>query len=267
VSFSPALTDLLYDLGLGEHVVGVTRYCNPPDDEPPRVVGDRDRIQAETVLAVEPDVLLVQSNPDEFAAVKALDPSIRIEHFKIETLADVAAAVGRIGEIVGARQTAELHRRQFLDKLKTVRERVEGLERPRVLFVMGTAQPSTGGRETFLGEMIELAGGVNAASARGYHGWKRLNRENILAMTPEVLICMTTPEQVDAAREYWQTLGDLPAVRQGRVHIVTDPRWTIPSLRSASYAKKLAEKIHPELAGHSIREPSHRPTASSRAGG
>jgi len=244
VSFSPALTDLLYDLGLGEHVVGVTSYCQPAGEPAPPVVGDRGRVNAEAILAVRPDLLLVQQNVEDFGAVTALDASIRVEHFEIETLADVAAAAERIGELAGRPAAGRQRRAAFEDAMQQLRNRLAGRQRVPTLLVMGFERPSTGGTRTFVDEMISLAGGSNAAAARGYAGWKTLNRENILAMAPEVLVCQVAPGQEGAAREYWQSLSSLPAVAAGRVHIVTDPRWTIPSLRSVEYARELARMIH-----------------------
>ena len=249
VSFSPALTDMLYDMGLGEHVVGVTSYCRPPADSAPPVVGDRSRVSAEAILAVRPDVILIQQNPDDFGAVKSIDPSIRIEHFKIETLDDVASTIERIGAIAGDPELAAAHKNTFLAKLESVRRSVTGQPRLKVLFIGGIERPHTGGKGTFLDEMIRLAGGRNAAADRGYEGWKTLNRENILAMSPEVLICQVSPAREAEAREYWKTLSHLPAVASGRIFVVTDSRWTIPSMRSADFAEKLAAMVHPESEG------------------
>ena len=244
VSFSPALTDLLYDIGLGDHVVGVTRYCMPPAGCAPRVVGDRANVRAEPILSVRPDVLLIQQNPDDFGVLRGLAPDLRIEHVRIETLADIAAAVERIALIAGRGDLGRRRKAEFQADLDAVRTRVAGMKPKSVLFVTGYDPPSTGGRGTFVDEMIGLAGGTNAASARGYAGWKKLNRENILAMKPEVLVCQVPPGDQARAREYWQTLDDLPAVRDREVFLVTDRRWTIPSMRSAELAGKLAEMIH-----------------------
>lgn len=248
VSYSPAITDMLYDMGLGAHVVGVTNYCRPPASFSPAVVGDRSRVSAEAIMAVEPDVIIIQQNPDDFGAVRRHRPNLRIEHLRIETLGDIASSVERIGRIVSRPGLGQQHRQAFERKLDAIRVRVAGRARPKVLFVGGFDRPFTGGKETFIDEMIRVAGGTNAAAERGYEGWKTLNRENILAMAPEVLVCQVDEAQRPGARAYWQSMGDLSAVRDGRVFIVTDSRWTIPSLRSAAFAAKLCDMIHPPAA-------------------
>ena len=243
VSFSPALTDLLYQMNLGSHVVGVTSYCIPPAGERPPVVGDRSRVSAEAILAVKPDLVLIQQNPADFGAVRSIDPRVRIEAFTIETLADVAAAIGRIGALTGTQDQAAAAGKAFEEKLSAVRRSVEKADRPKVLLLIDYDRPSTGGAGTFIDEMIQLAGGSNAAADRGYSGWKNLNRENIQAMAPDVLICLTSAGQEQAALEHWRSFSDSPAVKANRVYVLTDRRWTIPSIRSADFAAELAGMI------------------------
>lgn len=246
VSFSPALTDILFGMGLGEHVVAVTNFCLLPDGQSRQRVGDRQDSSAEAILVMEPDVLMIQQNPDQFEQVRRLDPSIAVEHFQIETLADVRSAIERVGKLAGDEQLGVEKARQFADELQAVRDAVASRPRPRVLLVMGYDSPSTGGEGTFIGEMIETAGGVNAAVLRGYKGWVNLYRENIQAMAPDVLVCLVSDQgQEQQARQYWQGLSDVPAVRNGRVFVVTDPRWTIPSIYSPRYVGLLAQMIHP----------------------
>jgi len=245
VTYSPAITGIVCAMGLGGHVVGLTGYCEPPAGLNPPVVGDRARISAEAILAVRPDLLLVQQNIDDFGAVKALAPDVRIEHFTIETLGDVAEAIRRIGRLIGRAELGERHSRAFEARLQSVSRRVSLLPRPSVLFVIGYERPLTGGTGTFVDEMITLAGGANVAAEQGYAGWKNLNRENILAMAPEVLICQTKPGREQAARDYWLGLNDLPAAKEGRIYTVTDDRWSIPSVWSADLAARLSMLIHP----------------------
>jgi iron complex transport system substrate-binding protein len=250
VSFSPALTDLLFDMGLGDHVVGVTNYCMLPSGQTDiPAVGDRTRVSAEAILAVKPDVVLIQQNPQDFGAVRNIAPAVRIEHVRLETLLDVAAAVEQVGGIVGRQDLARSQGKAFTDKIEALRRQAGQQPRAKVLFTLGYERPGTGGAGTFVDEMITLAGGLNAAAERGYTGWPNLNRENILAMAPEVVVCQVAAGQEEQGRQYWQSFGDLPAVKSKRVFVVTDRRWTIPSMRSADLAAQLAEMVRSSDAG------------------
>jgi len=245
VTFSPALTDLVFDMGLGDHVVAVTSQCQLPPGQQRRIVGDAFTVNTEAILSVQPDALLIQMDPRQFEVVRKIKPDVGIEHFTIEKIDDVTAAVERIGRIVGKEEVGKLAAERFRGELDAVRRRVADRPRPRVLFVMGYKEPSTAGGGTFVGEMIEIAGGRNAA-AESYDGWKSLNLEYILSARPDVLVCWTAPNEANEAREYWSGLGDLPAVRERRVLVVTERDWTIPTTRLAGYVSRLADLIHPE---------------------
>jgi iron complex transport system substrate-binding protein len=246
VAYSPALAEMLFDMGLGEQVVGVTKFARLPEGVGRPVVGDRFHVNAEAILAVEPDVVVIQQDPGDFQPLLTVRGDVRVEHFEIETLADAAEAVERLGRIAGREDVGRQARERFEARLEAVRRRVADRPRPRVMFVMGYDRPSTAGRGSFIEQLIELAGGANAA---GYAvRWPRTNAEAILRAQPEVLICQVDPGREDDARRYWQKLADLPAVRDGRVHVVTDPHWTIPSLRIADIAERLAALLHPEAA-------------------
>jgi len=245
VAFSPALTQILFDMGLGDHVVGVTSQCILPPGESRERLGDAINHDPETVIWADPDIMLVQMQIKHFAAVAGLAPEIRIEHFKIESLAHVRDAIKRIGSLVKDAQAANRTVAQFDAKLAAIRERVAGRARPRVLFTLGYWNPSVPGRGTFIGDMIELAGGVNAGAPDGAHlRWRNPTLEEISVAAPDVIICQVDTGKEEQAREYWLQRSDLPAARTGRIHIVTDRRWTIPSTYSPVLAERMAEMIH-----------------------
>jgi len=244
VSFSPALTQILCDMGLADRLVGVTTFCPQPSGRTVPIVGDRMTVSTEAVLNVDPDVVLIQQNPQDFAALRSVKPGVRIEHFTIETLANIASAIQRAGELAGRDDLGRDCRSRFEAELDAVRVRVTELPRPRVAFLYGFDGPAVAGKGTFLDEMIELAGGTNAAAEK-YDRWANISNEGVLALSPEVLVCLVEPGTESAAREHWRRLADVPAVASGRVHVVTDRNWTIPSTRSSALAAALADMLHP----------------------
>lgn len=245
VSFSPALTAMLFEMGLGDHVVGVTTYCDLPPGQTRPVVGDRHSINIERILSVEPDVMLVQQQESDFDALRSARPGLKIEHFSIETLADIPVAIERVGKIAGREPLGTELRKQFEDRLSAVREAVKNLPRPRVLFLTSFDPPSIAGKSSFLHEMIELAGGEDVTSR--YPRWTQINVEQILTMQPDSILCLAEPGQETQAKEYLLSLKNTPAVREGRVYVVIDRHWTIPSTRLAELTQDLAKIIHPGI--------------------
>jgi len=245
VCFSPAITAMLFEMGLEDHIVGVTTYCTVPEGLDIPVVGSQLNIRAEPIAAVDPDVLLTQTVPRRFETVRKLKPNITIEYVRIETLGDIAATMERIAAVLDRPEKGIAARRRFEAKLAEVRRRVAGLAPRRALFVMGHRDPSVAGRDTFMNEMIEVAGGVNAAAAK-YEGWKSVGVESILKLAPEVIVCQSGAAAADEARRYWAELAR-SAGRNVRVHVVTDKRWTIPTGRMADpLADRMADIIHPD---------------------
>ena len=257
VSFSPALTRILFDMNLGHHVVGVTRFCRLPDGiERPRI-GDAESISAETILAVRPDIILTQSLPERFRGVTDADPRVKVVAIPIVRLDDVPVAIERIGEVVGQPELAAATRDAFLARLASVRRSVAAREPVRVLFVMGTDRPTAFGPDNFVHDLIELAGGTNAgADVAGTAPWRPTHIDAIVATAPDVIVCHVPSAQADRARAYWLQWSNLPAARAGRVVVMTDPDWLRPSMRLAELAAVLAEKIHPDLAGATTAEVS-----------
>ena len=253
VSFSPAITRILFDMGLGGQVVAVTRFCQPPGGvERPRV-GDAFNISTDAILAVRPDVIFAQTSPAKFEGVRASRPDVKVVRLPLERLSDVPAAAARIGEVVGRPDLAAACRAAFDAKVEIVRKRVAGRRRPRVLFVMGTDRPTAAGGGNFVHDLIELAGGVNVgAEIPGTTRWRRTHIDAIARVAPDVVICQSLARgSAAAARAYWLQWRDLPASAGGRVYVVTEPDWSIPSTRLPDLALRLAELIHSPAAAPS----------------
>jgi len=192
------------------------------------VVGDQLNIRAEPILSVHPDVLLAQTQANRFESVKQLAPEMRIEPIRIETLGEIGEAMEKVGVALGASETGREAREAFESRLDSVRQLVAGRPCPRVVFVLGHESPAVAGAGTFLQDLIEVAGGANASGER-YDGWKRVSVEALLALAPDVVICQTTPDEAEEARDYWEKVLRLQTGSDVRVHVVTDHRWTIPT--------------------------------------
>ncbi|MBN2210626.1 MAG: ABC transporter substrate-binding protein [Sedimentisphaerales bacterium] len=239
VTFSPALTSMIVALGLEDHLVGVDRYSVLPENLRRPIVGDTLNIRSEPILAVRPDIILSQVDVSCFEPVLRIDPHIRAEYVRIESLADVSAAVELLGRLVGKADVARRQQRDFDAALDRIRRRCANLPRKRVLFVLGYHNPSSVGGGTFVGQLIECAGGVNIM-ADEFELWKQPSLERIIALKPDVVICQVSAPQAEQAELYWRELLGQAV----DVHIVTDDRWTIPGLHLTTFADRLAQMIH-----------------------
>jgi len=246
IPYSPALGALMFEMGLGDCVAGITRWTPLPPNVKRPIVGDVQSPDPEAVLAAQPDCILVQlARKETFEKIVALRPGIRLVVVEIEELADIRRAALLIGALTGQTNAAETAVAEFDRRLENVRRHAESPLRRRVLFVQGTDHPLVAGTGTFAAELIELAGGANAGAAvPGLSRWRMTELEAIIAAKPEVIVCQVDDaRQESAARAYWEKWKSIPAVAGGRVHVVSGPEWTIPSLRMAEIAERLFEII------------------------
>jgi len=248
---SPLLTEMVFQMGLGDCVVAVSEFWMPPPGVERPVVSSRAHVQTEAIVTLKPDILLVQQNVRDFDPIKQLLPDVRIEFFRIETLDDYGKAVARVAEIVGDKQFWSA--RRFHDALDAVEAGVAERPRKKVLFGGYYQVFSASAAGTFHDDMIRIAGGTNAASAGGYSGWNvRLTNEGVMALEPEVIVCQVAPGGEETARSFFASMPDVPAVRNKRVFFVTDPRWNVMSMHTTAQVKQLAEMIHGRQEGERI---------------
>jgi iron complex transport system substrate-binding protein len=247
VSFSPAITQMMFDMGLGERVVGVTRLCELPAGARRPRVGDALSFNSEAILAVRPDVILTQTAAAKFQGVLDVDSHVKVVPLSIESLSDIPAAMLKIGRELGCEKVARRKADAFNRAVQAVERRVRILPRKRTIFVMGTDRPTAAGEGTFVADMITAAGGVNVGAAiSGQTIWRPAQIEAIIAVRPDVLICQVSPGREEAAKAYWMQWKDIPAATAGHVYVVSDPDWSIPGPHLARLLPKLSAMIHGE---------------------
>jgi len=239
VTFSPALTSMVFDMGLGDHVVGVSSYCKLPQGQQRPGGGSVLSVRAEPILAARPDVILAHMKKKHFDTITRINPEIRIEYFNFEKLLDIAEAMERIGQIVNHPEKGAQAKKQFFKKLEHAKALAKSLPTKRVLFVTGYKNPLGAGKDTFIHEMIELAGGVNVLG-ESFSGWKKPSLETIMKLSPEIIICQCSSNHQVQAVEYWHKLLG----QDIQVQAVTNSNWTIPAGHLAEYTIQLAQTLH-----------------------
>ncbi len=262
VSLAPSVTETLYALGLGAHVVGVTQFCAYPPEvaTKARVGGFRD-INLEAVVRTRPDLVVL---PKDKVAGKKLIEGLGIPVLTLDTrsLPGLLQAIEQLGAATGRQQEAEAIARRFTLALQAAREKAKGKARPRVLFSVMHSYQGLGyiteinavGRDGFYNELIEAAGGENAYS--GNLAFPRLSRESIIFLNPDVIIdVIPGSEDLASVRSDWQSLKNVAAIRKNRLFLLTDKADTVPGPRSVQTLMKLSQAFYPD--------PSPIPSAST----
>ncbi|MDX2153766.1 MAG: cobalamin-binding protein [Bryobacteraceae bacterium] len=258
VSTAPSVTEMLFALGLGDRVVGVSTFCNhPPSAQKLPKVGTFLRPDLETILALKPNLVILHNNPVPLAerleklGVRALE----LEHDSVagifESLHEIGAATGRSAE--AAALASSLDRR-----LKTLRARTAKLPKRKIMFVVGR-NPGTldgilaVGKASYLNEVIEIAGGQNIFRD-SIAPYPNVSLEEILARNPDVIVDMgdmaqtvgVTEEHKRIVVSLWARQKQLAAVRHKAVHAVAADIFVVPGPRVIEAAEAFARMLHPE---------------------
>lgn len=226
LSLAPVATEILYYLGLGDSVVGVTKYCDwPPEAREKPQLPDMMNVSVEAVASFAPDVVALASVNSRLApAIEAMGHKTVIA--EQESLADIERSIVEIGRACGIPGQAALRAAEMMS-------RVEALRRPsgsdRVLVVVGrdTSDPTmrslyVAGDASFYLELIRDAGGDLARG--GSYGYSKISREGLIALDPDVIIELVNCDDETAAkiRGDWLALDDVRAAREGRISILND---------------------------------------------
>ena len=254
VSLAPSLTEILFALGAGDAVVGVTDFDNyPPEVREKRSVGGGIDPNLEVIVALRPDVVFVAADANRWGTLVQLErlniPVYGVKSIGVEGVFD---SIAKVGEAVGRRQQAEALIAKMRRRLNAVSEKVGKRDKPKVLYAVWIDPLIVAGRETVIHDLIRLAGGVNAVRERGF---PRLGLEAVFNHPPD-LIVLAFDQGGLGYREVLPHLPgwrDIPAVRQGAIRVIDANVMNRPGPRIVEAVEVLARALHPEVFGEGGR--------------
>ncbi len=226
VSMAPNLTEILFELGLGDRVVGVTIHSNhPPSAADKPKMGTFWQPNIETIVAARPDLVVTLGFArQQQLAVALARIGCSCLTVNIEDIAGLFAAIEKIGAATDRVAEASA----MVSRIKSaVGEVGVGPSRragTRVLMVVQREPLRVAGTDTFVHEMIELAGGVNAIGPT-IQKYPPIGAEQLLICTPDVIIEAamlkedTAGQRADAVK-YWSRFDNVPAVKNGRIYTI-----------------------------------------------
>jgi cobalamin transport system substrate-binding protein len=256
ISLVPSATEMLFAIGAGSRVVGVSSY----DSYPPAVtklprVGALIDPNVEKILSLKPDLVVIYASQTDLK--RQLERAgIAVFEYRHQGLADVMTTIRALGSRCGAATQAERLAARLERGLAEIRSKVAGRPRPRTLLVFGRERLSlrgiyASGGIGFLADMLRVAGGDNVFANVKQEN-VRANTEEILAARPDVVLEVRAagegwPEnERQAELRVWSALPSVPAVRNGRIHLLVDDRIVVPGPRVVEGTLLLTKALHPE---------------------
>ena len=216
VSLSPALTETICQLGAEASLVGRCTACDVPERiKKLPAAGALGRPHEEILLSLRPDAVVSDIDHPRSEWELLRKRGITVRRYPAKRLADYPETVRDLGRLLGRESAAETEIRRFNDEIATLR-RTMPEKKARVLLLLGANPLVTCGKETFLGELLSLAGGENVAADVSPREYFTISAETIVQMRPDVIVVlgMNSAEKLISGLP---GLEELPAVREGRI--------------------------------------------------
>lgn len=240
VSLAPNVTEIVFAVGAGDRLVGVTDFCDFPEEAKKiRKIGDTLKPNIEAIVALKPEVVLVStaSQLEAFTGTLA-EQGIAVFVTNPNSLDGVFRSIERIGEVFGAESRAR-------EVVGSLRERVAvGEKKARTqdrysVFVQIDKTLYTVGKESYITELVAKAGGVSVTKETPT-AYPKLSKETALALKPEVIILSDSPDN-DAPSD---AFADSPAVKNGRVYRINADILSRPGPRIVDAMEQIAKFLH-----------------------
>ncbi len=258
VSLSPSSTEILFALGAGSRVVGVTRYCDyPPEvlvrvgDGSLKVVGGFTDPNVEVIVSLRPDLILVSSDLQEDVISNLEGKGLTVFGLASRTIDEIVENVRVVGRILGMGESAEDLAQSMTVRIDAVINQTRQVaERPKIYYEVWYDPLMSVGQGTYLNDLIALAGGTNIFSG-STAPYPVVNSETVIAADPQIII--VAKGYMGAIEETRSKIKDRPgwssisAVRNNRIYDIDEDTVYRQGPRIVDGLETLALIVHPEL--------------------
>jgi iron complex transport system substrate-binding protein len=228
ISLAPNMTEILFALGLGDRIVGVTSFCDYPEEAKKKPkVGGMSNPSLEAVVTLKPDIVVMTTdgNPKEFEE-RLRSLGIKTYVFTARRLSELPEGVRELGAALGVKAKADA----FADHFDTALGGFEmnrshtGHAGKKVLFIVWPDPLIVAGPGTVIDDALTLVGAINIAGTVRTE-YPKYSVEEVLRRSPDLVIIgkgMDSEDVKKVADGLLKRLRSLPAVKRGKVYFVSD---------------------------------------------
>jgi iron complex transport system substrate-binding protein len=250
IPLAPSLTEILYYLGLGDRIAGVTTYSYYPPEalNKPQVGGYHD-LNIEKIITLKPDLVIGTKDGNNPGIVDLLGQA-KIPTYIVNprNVVEVIETVRIVGRLCGVEEKADQLTDGLTKRLDKIREALKEKKKPLVFLQINLHPIMSVNKNTFHQDIISISGGINMTADSGM-SYPRISIEELLKRKPEVLIIssMDRGGEFKKARQEWLKWTSIPAARDGRVYLIDSDLIDRPSPRIIEGIEDMARMIHPEV--------------------
>ena len=247
VALAPSLTECVFALGQGDRVVGVTRFSDhPPQAQSLPRVGSYVNLDLERIIALQPDLCLATKDGNPIRVIRQLEGlGVSVYALDPRDLEAVMQTLTKLGWMLQCEQEASEVVAGMEKDIEAVKERAQAVgTRPRVFFQIGISPIVSVGSNTFVHELITLAGGVNLAA--GVKDYPRYSLEEVLVQDPDIIVINSMTKDDALLQEtmaMWKQYPQIRAVKHSRVFTVNSDVFNRASPRLVDGLRILADLL------------------------
>jgi iron complex transport system substrate-binding protein len=244
VSIAPAETEILYAIGLGPKIVADTTWCTyPPEAKKLPHIGDMN-ISVEKVVAMRPDVVFASLSANGDVIQRIENAGIRVFAVDPESFPQLFDTIKTIGILTGHIMQAQALVQSMGNKVDYVRKlAAQYNSHPSVLYVIQAQPLWVAGKDTFIDQLISMAGGVNVMHDSG-KGYFSIPPEVIFRKDPDIVLTNPENKKLLLSSSAWK---DLRAVKEGKIFCPNTDRFNRPGPRLADALQEVAGILYPSL--------------------
>ena len=256
VSLAPTNTEIIFALGLGDKVVGVTEYCNYPEEAlTKQTVGGYSTINVEKIVTANPDIIFANplNGQENIDSLRQLGYKVIV--IQSDSVEGTYDAIRMIGTCTGTTAEADSIISDMKIRIQAITDKLTGVtEKPTVMHAMSVDPYWVSGSNTFQNELITLAGGTNAFA--DVNGWGVVTLEKLLTTDPEIILVDSGSKMGTTGENTLQKafltepqLSGITAVKNKAVYVMDSDTFDRGGPRIVISLEQLAQILHPEIFG------------------
>lgn len=196
ISLVPSQTELLYDLGLRDEVVGITKFCIHPEEwfKSKTHVGGTKKIDFEKIKQLQPDLIIGNKEENEKEQIEQLMKNYTVWMSDIHTLKDALTMITHSGPLVGKQQESTILKLQIEFAFNNLKSQVSNSKPgPQTAYFIWKKPFIVAGNNTFINDMLTICGLTNVFATPAFSRYPTISLEQIQAAKPELILLSSEP--------------------------------------------------------------------------